>query len=448
VVAGTRAAVFAPVADLGLVAVLDDGDELLAEPRAPYPHAREVLILRSAATSCALLVGGFARTAEAQLLVESGWAQPIVATRQAVRAASPRIEAAGDDYAVGADSAAAQARLTPAAFAAARSALGDGAPVLVQVPRRGYVPVLSCTRCRHRAQCRHCRGPLAMSSTSRLLSCRWCGVAEAHYRCVACGSDRLRAVSVGAGRTAEELGRAFPGVPVINSSGEKVRPTAPTTGALVIATPGAEPFGAELYGAALLLDGSAMLARPDLRAAEETLRRWMAAAAMVRPASAGGLVVVGADASIPAVQALIRWDPVGHAAAELAARRELGFPPVAAMASIEGDESTVLGVLDRLELPADGEVLGPGALDDLGPPGEPPPTTRTTAGRRGRGQGGAAAGPDDQQDPPEIRLRALVRAPQTQRKALSSALHVVAAARSARKEGGGVRIRVDPLDLF
>ncbi len=446
VVAGTRAAVFAPVVDLGLVAVFDDGDDLLAEPRAPYPHAREVLMLRSAATSCALLVGGFARTAEAQLLIESGWAQPIVATRQAVRSAAPRIEAAGDDYAVGADSAAAQARLTPAAFAAARSALGDGAPVLVQVPRRGYLPVLSCTRCRHRAQCRHCRGPLAMSGTGRLLSCRWCGVAEAHYRCVACGSDRLRAVSVGAGRTAEELGRAFPGVPVINSSGQKVRSTAPTTAALVIATPGAEPFAAELYGAALLLDGSAMLSRPDLRAAEETLRRWMAAAAMVRPASAGGRVVVGADASIPAVQALIRWDPAGHAAAELAARRELGFPPVAAMASIEGDESAVLGVLDRLELPADGEVLGPVALDDLGPPGEPPPAR--AAGRRGAGQGAPTAGPEDEQDPPEIRLRALVRAPQAQRKALSSALHVVAAARSARKEGGGVRIRVDPLDLF
>ena len=78
-VAGTRAAVFAPVADLGLVAVFDDGDDLLAEPRAPYPHAREVLMLRSAARPCALLVGGFARTAEAQLLVESGWARPIVA---------------------------------------------------------------------------------------------------------------------------------------------------------------------------------------------------------------------------------------------------------------------------------------------------------------------------------------------------------------------------------
>ena len=47
VVVGTRAAAFAPVADLGLVAWWDDGDDLLEEPRAPYPHVREVLLARA-----------------------------------------------------------------------------------------------------------------------------------------------------------------------------------------------------------------------------------------------------------------------------------------------------------------------------------------------------------------------------------------------------------------
>lgn len=429
VVAGTRAAVFAPVADLGLVAVFDDGDDLLSEPRAPYPHAREVLMLRSVALSCALLVGGFARTAEAQLLVESGWARPIGAQRAAVRAASPRIEAAGDDYSTGADSAAARARLSPAAFAAARAALQNGAPVLVQVPRRGYVPVVACVRCRRRAQCRHCHGPLALSGPGgTLLGCRWCGQPEAHFHCAACGFDQLRAVSVGAGRTAEEFGRAFPGVPVINSSGPKVRAVVQAEPALVIATPGGEPVAVGGYGAALLLDGFAMLGRPDLRAGEETLRRWMAAAALVRPALDGGRVVIGAEASLPVVQSLIRWDPVGHAAAELAGRRELGFPPAVAMASIEGAETVVLAALERLEVPPDGEVLGPVALDDIV-----------------QGQPQAAPAPSASDD---IQLRALVRVPQAGRKSLGAALRAVAAGRSARKEGGGLRIRVDPADLF
>ncbi len=426
IVAGTRAAVFAPVANLGLVAVFDDGDDLLAEPRAPYPNAREVLMMRSAAGSCALLVGGFARTAEAQLLLDSGWAHPITPGRAAVRAAAPRIEAAGDDFATGATSAAAHARLSPAAFAAARAALEAGAPVLVQVPRSGYLPIVACARCRRQALCRRCHGPLAQTAGGGPPSCRWCGVPEAHFSCAACGFGTIRAMAVGSARTAEEFGRAFPGVSVLSSGGSKVRATIPPRATVVVATPGAEPIVDGGYGAALLLDGSAMLGRPDLRAAEETLRRWMAAAALVRPAADGGRVVIGADGSLPTVQALVRWDPAGHAARELAARRELAFPPSVAMASIEGDESAVLAALDILAVPPDGELLGP---VDLAEPGQQP------------AQSGSAA-------EPEVRLRALVRAPLAGRKALCAALQAVAASRSARKDPGSVRIRVDPADLF
>ena len=85
-VIGTRSAVFAPVADLGLVMVWDDGDDTLAEPRAPYPHAREVAMLRAHQLRCAALIGGYARTAEAQALVRSRWAHDLVAARPVVRA--------------------------------------------------------------------------------------------------------------------------------------------------------------------------------------------------------------------------------------------------------------------------------------------------------------------------------------------------------------------------
>jgi len=70
IVAGTRAAIFAPVRELGLVVLWDDGDDLHAEPRAPYPNAREVLALRAHRAGAAALIGGFARTAELAQLVE------------------------------------------------------------------------------------------------------------------------------------------------------------------------------------------------------------------------------------------------------------------------------------------------------------------------------------------------------------------------------------------
>ncbi|MCK2220807.1 primosomal protein N' [Actinomadura sp. ATCC 31491] len=152
-VVGTRAAMFAPVAGLGLVAIWDDGDDLHAERLAPYPHAREVLGLRAHRTGAAMLIGGYARTAEATQLVAGGWARPIVAARATLRSLAPRVRPVGEDAELAKDQAARQARLPSLAWRALRHGLEGGGPVLVQVPRRGYLPALACHHCRTPARC-------------------------------------------------------------------------------------------------------------------------------------------------------------------------------------------------------------------------------------------------------------------------------------------------------
>ncbi|MEV4466596.1 primosomal protein N' [Micromonospora echinofusca] len=411
VVVGTRAAMFAPVARLGLVAIWDDGDDLHAEPRAPYPHAREVLLTRAQLADAAAIVGGYTRTAEAQLLVETGWAREVVADRATVRARMPAIAPTGDDPQLARDPGAATARLPSLAWTTAREALRADLPVLVQVPRRGYLPSVACAECRTPARCPHCAGPLALPSAEGTPACRWCGRVAAAYACPECGGRRLRASVTGARRTAEELGRAFPGVPVRTSGREEVLATVPGGAGLVIATPGAEPVAEGGFGAVLLLDSWALLTRADLRAGEEALRRWLAAAALARPAAAGGRVVVVADGALAPVQALLRWDAGWFAARELAERRELGFPPAVRMASVTGAPAAVADLLAEARLPAEAELLGPVPAD-----GE--------------------------------RERMLVRVPRARAAALADALHSAAGVRAARKAVDPVRLQVDPLALF
>ena len=441
-VVGTRSAAFAPVPRLGLLAVWDDGDDLHAEPRAPYPHARDVLVLRAHDAGAALLVGGFGRTAEAQLLVESGWASEVVADRDTVRAAMPRVVALGEtDGQLARDPDTRAARLPRIAFEAARVALAAGRPVLVQVPRAGYQPWLACAQCREPARCRHCAGPLERRGGDEpggLPHCRWCGRAEGAFRCTACAGRRLRAAVIGAGRTAEELGRAFPGSTVRRSGGgAPVLATVPAGPELVVATPGAEPVAAGGYGAALLLDGWAQLGRPDLRVAEETLRRWLGAAALVVPHTEGGRVVVMAEAAEPVVQALVRWDPAGHAAVELATRAEVGFPPAVRMAAVEGSAAAVAEVLGELGIGRPGLDLGSAVGGDgFGRTGRARPG-RAGAAERRSGRPGAA----------EPRERALLRVPRSEGRALASALHAAQAARTARKAADPVRIRLDPVEI-
>ena len=223
---GTRAAALAPVADLGLVVVWDDGDDLHAEPRTPYPHVRDVLVQRAHLAGAAALVGGHARTAEAQVLLDTGWARALDAPRAVVRAVAPRVDGTSDDD-LARDPLARAARLPALSFAAAREALAAGAPVLVQVPRRGYVPSLLCARDRTPARCAACAGPLATGGRGAVAGLPLVRGARGRLACPVCGGTALRAGVVGARRTAEELGRAFPGTVVRTSGGGEVLAAVP-----------------------------------------------------------------------------------------------------------------------------------------------------------------------------------------------------------------------------
>ena len=354
VVIGTRAAAYAPVANLGLVVCWDDGDSSLVEQRAPYCHARDVLLLRASAENTAALFAGFSMSSEAARLVRTRWASHVRAPRALVRDYSPRIFSTGSEFELARDPLAAMARIPHLAFEHARRALARG-PVLVQVARSGYIPSFSCERCRMPARCGVCSGPLSVASGSSVPSCSWCGHLAQQWRCSECGFTHWRYSAAGATRTAEELGRAFPNVPVISSAGDHVRASVGPEPALVVATPGAEPVAFGGYAAALLLDADKMLRFDSLRAPEAALRRWLNAAALVRPAALEGTVVTTASPS-PVEQALVRWDPAWFARQELEERAQTGLPPAVRTAAVTGAEADVRAFME--------EFLGSSALPE------------------------------------------------------------------------------------
>jgi primosomal protein N' (replication factor Y) len=416
VVIGTRAAAFAPVQDLGLVAIWDDGDDLHDEPRAPYPHAREVLLMRAHETGCAALLAAHARSVEAEYLVRTGWASEIVAPRDVVRRRIA-VGLTGDtDQDLARDPGARSARLPSEALTLLRNSVREG-PVLVQTPRAGYATRLACDRCRTPAQCALCHGPLRLRGPQRPPECAWCATPAPGWRCAECGGQGMRSPVLGDARTAEELGRALPGVPVhTSSSGDRVLATVPATPAIVVATPGAEPVATGGYAAVVLMDTWLLLARSDLRATEEAVRRWANAAALVRPASDGGRVLAIGDATHPGLQALVRWDPSGLARREIEERQSAHLPPASRVATITGEPDDLEQAVGALQLPVGAEVLGPVPVER----------------------------PRDALD--EETVRYVVRVPRSSGAALSRALGELQAQRSTRKLPH-VRVEVDPAEL-
>jgi primosomal protein N' (replication factor Y) len=198
--------------------------------------------------------------------------------------------------------------------------------------------------------------PLVVPGPTVPPQCRWCGHVEAAWSCPTCGGRGLRAPVRGEARTAEELGRMFPGTTVRSSSRDRVLDRVGPGADIVVATVGAEPVAEEGYAAVVLLDTWLTLARDDLRVAEEALRRWLNAAALVR---AGGHVVAVGDPAHPALQALVRWDPAGFARREADERAQAHLPPAARIATVSGDLGALDDVLHLLDLPDGAEVLGP-----------------------------------------------------------------------------------------
>ncbi len=418
VVLGTRSAMFAPVTNPGLFVCWDDGDDLHTEPRAPYPQVREVLAIRSEQSAAGLLIGGFARTATAHRMIVHGWAKSVAADPAQVRAAAPRMINSGEGPETERDPGAVTARLPSVAWRTARTALERG-PVLIQVPRRGYRPALACQECRIPARCTHCSGPLAQAGSGREAHCGWCARAALQWECPHCGSRRIRSLVIGAQRTAEELGRAFPGVPLVRSAAGQVVAQVSAAPALVIATPGAEPIAQGGYQAALLLDPWALLGRAELGVGEEALRRWLGAAALVRSAAQGGTVVLAGGSPIPPVEALLRWGPIWHAERELSERAALNFPPISAMATVTGSATVIAQFAEQLRLPPEIEQLGPIEIPALSGP-----------------------------EPATASWRVLYRTAPARREELARILHAAAATRSARKAAESIRIQIDPQDLL
>ncbi len=418
VVVGTRAAMFAPVPDLGLVVLWGDGEDTLAEPHAPYPHAREVLALRSELEGAAYLLGSPGRTVQGQALLASGWAREIAAPRDVLRARSPRVRAL-TSVELAHEGPGAAARLPTTAWRTARDALGRG-PVLVQVPRTGYLPVVACGRCRTAARCTHCHGPLGLPRTASAPQCTWCGRLAGAWRCAECGDTRLRAVRVGSDRTAEELGRAFPGTAVRLSASTApggVLDRVDAQPALVVATPGAEPVADGGYAAALLLDAAVTTSGTGLAVATEALHRWLAAAGLVRPAAEGGQVLLVGDGAPAPTGALVRFDAGWLAERELAERRELALPPAVRVAAVTGDRSAVEALVGRVPLAEGDALLGPVELPAREPTLEPP-------------------------------VRVVVRVPLAHGLELARQLRASLAVRSARREGGTVRVQLDPKEML
>jgi primosomal protein N' (replication factor Y) len=318
VVLGARSAVWARVADLGSVVVVDEHDEALQEERNPTWHARDVAIERAsrAGVPCVLLSPC---PSLAALSVADRQLAPV---RDEERASWPLVEVVDRR-----DEEPGRGGLFSARVAELVRGTGT---VLAVLNRKGRAIMLACGTC----------GELVRTEDGEQLMVERDGElvspATGETRplvCAACGGTALRRLRLGVTRAAEELA-ALAGEPVGELTGA-ARGDRPPDSRVMVGTEAAL-HQLRAVDAVAFLDFDQELLAPRYRAAEQAMALLVLAARLVGPRGGGRVVVQTRSPGHRVLQAALRADPGRFVAAEQELRQAMSYPPFAALAEISG----------------------------------------------------------------------------------------------------------------
>jgi primosomal protein N' (replication factor Y) len=327
IVVGTRSALFAPLQNLQQIVIWDDEDPSHYDQSSPYVSSREVALIRQKLEKTSLTFLSHYRSTAVERLVKLGYL-----TETTVDFAKPAVAFSERDV-----------RLDSLAFSTVREGLLSG-PVLIQVSNLGVAKSAYCKGCATRALCQHCAGPLWIDAKNET-RCRWCNGFNLSFICAKCQGTQLRMGRAGSTRTVAELGRAFPGIPVIEATGATIVRKVDSRPKLVVSTPGAEPHALGGYSSVVVLDCDIALAKDSLHAREDAVRAWANAISLGSKSSRSALIGVGPEIGT----FMATWRMKDFAIDELGQRSKLGFPPAQRLLSATGERTKVSELVEHLE---------------------------------------------------------------------------------------------------
>ena len=378
VVVGPRSAVFAPLADVGLIVIDEEQDSAYKQEERPRYNGRDVACWRARLEGAAVLMGSATPAIESYRKASSAaWGLlrlPSRVRRQAmpeVRLVDMRREwkACGRNLVSRPLEESIVARLERREQA------------LILLNRRGFAPVLLCRACGQRIECPHCAVSLTVHRADRTLRCHYCdhrtpvpGV------CIACGATVLHDVGHGTERLQAALRQRFPAARIERFDADQTQRRGAhgrilsrfgkgdidvLVGTQMLAK-GHDFPGVTLVG---VVGADAALSMPDFRAAERTFQLLTQMAGRAGRGEVAGEVVLQAhQPDHYAIEAAMHHDFVAFYEREIEYRRRLRYPPFAALAtcvcrgklaaSVKEEADRFAGAL-RAEAGEGIEVLGP-----------------------------------------------------------------------------------------
>ncbi len=353
VVVGTRTALLAPLADVGLIVVDEEHDAAYKSDRTPRVQARDAAMVLAARAGAAVVLGSATPSVESLGRARSGAYRRVALPSRPV-GTEPHVTAVD----LRAELAAGNRGLVSAPLADALGALdaAHGDRAILVINRRGTASVVLCRDCGHVQACPDCDRPLVYHQAGASLRCHHCGRAwPLASRCPECSSPRIRYLGGGTERLEREMHARFPELRVARLDRDVVERRGAADRIL----------GAFAAGRLDVLVGTSLVAKgldvpevtlvgvvsadialnlPDERAAERTYQLLAQAVGRAGRGDRAGLAFIQTyRPDHRAIRAVVNRDPASFYDEELALRERFGSPPFGRLVKL------TLGLADRAE---------------------------------------------------------------------------------------------------
>jgi primosomal protein N' (replication factor Y) (superfamily II helicase) len=344
-VIGTRSAVFAPIEDLGLIIVDEEHDTSYRQQESPLYHARDAAIVRAQKESAVVVLGSATPSLESFHNAQTGkygylHLQNRIANRPLARAELIDMRAAFARH------------KRPVTFSdelsgAIAQTHARGEQSIILLNRRGYSSFILCRSCGESIMCPNCDVTLTYHRADRTLVCHYCNHRQAApAQCPACGSKYIYYVGEGTEQIEDELRKRFPALRIARIDRDTASRRHLFEKALFDFAKGEIDM---LVGTQMLAKGhdfpnvtlvgvisvDAGLALPDFRAAERGFQLITQVAGRAGRGDLPGKVLIQTyHPEHYALRHASAQDYLGFYNEELRHRRNHGYPPFVALASL------------------------------------------------------------------------------------------------------------------
>jgi primosomal protein N' (replication factor Y) len=393
VVVGTRSAVFAPMADLGIILVDEEHDASYKQEETPRYHGRDVAVMRAKLLGVTCVLGSATPSLESWNNAERGRYARIEMLERVGQRPLPVVEMI--DMRAEFQATGQEQMFSRQLVAETRATLDRGEQVIILLNRRGYSFVVMCRGCGEKIECENCAIALTYhkhgdedarngeARPGQRLECHYCGFRRSvPTHCPKCQSEHLYYLGAGSQQGEERLQELFPGARIgrmdrdtVRTRGDMERLLQALHSGEINLLVGTQMIakGHDIHGVTLVgvVGADFALGLPDFRAAERVFQLLTQVSGRAGRGELSGRVLVQTYQPEHYVNTFAReHDYTGFAAKEMYFRRAMRYPPLAALANVIVQSERLEEALDwasRLgrmlagRRDADVRVLGPAA---------------------------------------------------------------------------------------